>query len=92
MEDWTLSQLNAHLQFCAGRLDSLRWIIDRVDLMHDKNSIEELNMIKDRVHEIEATTRECESFVRDINNKRTLAKQKRLDEQKRVHAEFGTSL
>lgn len=88
MEDWKLGQLKAHQQFTLGRLDAFRWCVDRLDSLHEEEADEDLTILKEKIRDLEATSREVDGYIGKIFAARDAVKQKRLDEQAAVHERF----
>lgn len=91
MEDWKLPELRAHVQMEVGRIDSLRWCLDRLDLFQDEDNAESKQDVEDRIRDLKGTVNLCEGYINKILEARESKKQQRLDELKATHEQFKPS-
>lgn len=89
MDGWSIAQLRAHQQFTMGRIDGLRWVLERVDLLGTEDCIPERDQIRDRIREHEATQRDVEARIDNILAKRESEKQQRIKAREETHKTFG---
>lgn len=88
MQDWKMAQLKAHQQFTLGRIDGMRWVLDRTDCLKEEDNEGEKIDIQDRIRDCEATDRELSRLIQNIMDARESEKQGRLDEQAKTHKRF----
>lgn len=88
MEDWKMAQLKAHQQFVLGRIDGMRWVLDRTECLNDEVNEGEKIEIQDRIRDCEATDRQCTQLIQKILDARESIKQTRLDQQAETHKRF----
>lgn len=85
MEKWSQAQLKAHIQFEAGRIDSLRWVLDRA---LDAEDSEGKQTVKDRIRDVESAKRDAEGYL----SKKQEAARKGREELKNLRAGKRTEL